>query len=139
MQDMTPPTPPARSPRASRKRSALVDLLAGLESFSSAQEIHRALRQRGETVGLSTVYRNLQALAETGDLDTLRHEDGEVLYRKCGDRHHHHLVCRTCGRVVEVTGPAVERWAEAAATEHGFADVAHTVEIFGVCSECREA
>ncbi|MGC1208829.1 MAG: transcriptional repressor, partial [Ornithinimicrobium sp.] len=49
--------------------------------------------------------------------------------------HHHHLVCRVCGRTVEIEGPAVETWAERVAAEHAFVDVAHTLEIFGTCSD----
>ena len=125
--------------RQSRKRDTVRDLVAGLDTFASAQDIHHLLRTRGDGMGLSTVYRNLQQLADAQEIDTLRNEDGEVLYRKCGVRHHHHLVCRQCGRVEEVQGPAVERWADAAAKEHGFSDVAHTIEIFGTCPACSSA
>jgi Fur family ferric uptake transcriptional regulator len=123
--------------RRSRKRTLVHDLVAGLDTFTSTQDIHQLLRQRGEGMGLSTVYRNLQVLAEAREVETLRSEDGEVLYRKCEVRqHHHHLVCRRCGRAIEVQGPAVERWADRAAQDHGFSDVSHTVEIFGVCPAC---
>jgi len=67
----------------------------------------------------------------------LRAEDGEALYRRCSATHHHHLVCRSCGRTVEVDGPAVERWADRVAAEHGYADVSHTLEIFGTCRDFR--
>lgn len=102
----------------------------------SAQDVHHVLRQRGAAIGLSTVYRNLQALADEHAVDTMRSEDGEILYRKCSPKHHHHLVCRGCGRVEEINGPTVEKWAEKAAAEHGFADVEHTLEIFGMCPKC---
>ena len=94
------------------------------------------LRRDGDTVGLSTVYRTLQALADSGEVDVLRGEDGETRYRRCSGSHHHHLVCRACGRTVEVEGPTVERWASAVALEHGFTDVSHTLEIFGRCPTC---
>lgn len=123
--------------RATRPRALVRDIVSEFDTFMSAQEIHHLLRSRGETVGLSTVYRNLQVLADDDLVDTLRNEDGEILYRECSAPHHHHLVCRSCGRVVEVRGPAVEKWADRAAEQHGFTDVAHTVEIFGLCPECR--
>jgi len=75
-------------------------------------------------------------MVEAGDVDVLVGEDGEARYRQCSDGHHHHLVCRTCGRTVEVAGPAVESWADRVAAQHGFADVSHTVEIFGTCPDC---
>ena len=123
-------------PRNTRQRRAVGAILDDLDAFASAQEIHDVLVKRGERVGLSTVYRNLQALVDVGEVDSLRGDDGEVRYRRCSAGHHHHLVCRSCGRTVEVEGPTVERWADRVAGEHGFSDVAHTLEIFGTCNEC---
>ncbi|MEO6470227.1 MAG: Fur family transcriptional regulator [Aeromicrobium sp.] len=124
------------APRNTRQRRAVVAILKDLDGFASAQEIHDVLKHRGESVGLSTVYRSLQALADAAEVDALRNDEGEVLYRQCSSGHHHHLVCRACGRTVEVEGPTVESWADKIADEHGFVDVAHTLEIFGTCSAC---
>ena len=121
-----------------RQRAAVTRALESAEGFQSAQALHDAMRHAGERVGLTTVYRHLQALADAGEVDVLRTGDGEAVYRQCiADDHHHHLVCRVCGTTVEVTGPAVEKWAEQVAQKHGFRDVSHTVEVFGTCSECR--
>jgi Fur family ferric uptake transcriptional regulator len=125
--------------RTTRQREAVRAAFADLDGFVSAQEVHARLRTAGDGVGLSTVYRAVQSLADDGELDTLRTGTGELLYRRCSTQHHHHLVCRTCGRTVEVAGPAVERWADRVAGEHGFADVSHTLEIFGTCASCRAA
>ncbi|MDQ3464571.1 MAG: transcriptional repressor [Actinomycetota bacterium] len=122
--------------RTTRQRTAVSALLGDLEEFRSAQHIHQLLRAQGDTVGLSTVYRTLQAMADAGELDVIKTDD-ESLYRKCSARHHHHLVCRACGRTEEVEGPAVERWADRVATEHDFTDVSHSLEIFGMCADCR--
>ncbi len=107
-----------------------------MDDFRSAQAMHDLLRTRGEKVGLATVYRTLQSLAEAGEVDVLRAADGDVVYRRCSPVHHHHLVCRDCGRTVEIEGPAVERWADRTAAAHGFTEVSHTVEIFGRCPAC---
>ena len=122
--------------RPTRQRRAVADVLGTFSDFRSAQEIHELLAQRGEAVGLATVYRTLQRLVEAHEVDVLRTEDGEAIYRRCSDTHHHHLVCRGCGRTVEVEGPTVERWTRAIAGEHGFSDVSHTLEIFGTCPDC---
>lgn len=122
--------------RATRQRAAIADLLAQTEDFRSAQEIHARLASEGSRVGLSTVYRTLQALAEAGEVDVLRPAAGEALYRRCSSRHHHHLVCRRCGKTVEVQGPAVEAWAARTAAEHGFVDASHHLEVFGTCPDC---
>jgi Fur family ferric uptake transcriptional regulator len=122
--------------RPTRQRAAVSAALDAIDDFRSAQELHDLLKQRGEAVGLATVYRTLQALADAGEVDVLRTDDGEAIYRRCSSGHHHHLVCRECGRTVEVEGPAVERWAAAVAREHGFSDVRHTIEVFGTCADC---
>jgi Fur family ferric uptake transcriptional regulator len=123
--------------RHTRQRARVLDLLAATEEFRSAQQLHADLRDRGAAVGLTTVYRTLQLLADAGEVDQMRLPGGEQLYRRCSHtRHHHHLVCRRCGATVEVEGPAVERWAQALAAGHGFTDVSHTLEIFGLCAAC---
>jgi Fur family ferric uptake transcriptional regulator len=123
--------------RPTRQGAAVRTALAAAGGFSSAQAVHAAMREAGESVALATVYRRLQSLASSGEADTLITADGETLYRLCGaDTHHHHLVCRSCGLTVEVGGTAVERWVEQVAAEHGFSDTGHTVEVLGVCADC---
>ena len=127
----------SRAPlRPTRQRLAVLDALESFDDFRSAQEIHELLGDRGAGVGLATVYRTLQLLADHGEVDVMRTEDGEAIYRRCSDTHHHHLVCRTCGATVEVEGPAVERWTSAIAAEHGFSEISHNLEIFGTCPRC---
>ena len=122
--------------RPTRQRTAVAAVLAETDEFRSAQELHAILRDTGDKVGLATVYRNLQAMAADGEIDMLRTDDGEAVYRACSTGHHHHLVCRVCGRTVEVEGPTVEKWTRAMAAEHGYTDVSHTLEIFGTCADC---
>jgi Fur family ferric uptake transcriptional regulator len=118
------------------RRDAVRQALAAAGTFVSAQDLHARLRAAGSRIGLTTVYRALAAMAGDAEADVLT-ADGQQVYRACGSgEHHHHLVCRSCGTAVEVSGAAVERWAEATAGEHGFADVTHTVEIFGTCRDC---
>ena len=127
--------------RVTRQRTAIGALLDGLGDFRSAQQIHALLAQRGEDIGLATVYRTLSAMATAGEVDTLRTGTGESLFRRCArpSSHHHHLVCRTCGRTVEVQGPNLESLVRSIAAEHGFTDVKHTLEFFGTCESCAAA
>jgi Fur family transcriptional regulator, ferric uptake regulator len=122
--------------RSTRQRAAVAAVLDDVEEFRSAQEIYELLRSRGDRVGLTTVYRALQMLADADEVDVLRTAEGETTYRRCSRGHHHHLVCRVCGRTVEVDGPAVERWADRVALQHGFVDIEHTLEISGTCHDC---
>ena len=124
-------------PRTTRQRTAVAALLSEVDGFHSAQELHSMLRDRGDAIGLTTVYRTLQALADAEEIDVMRPPGGEHLYRRCSDSHHHHLVCRLCGATVEVEGPAVESWTSKVAAQHGYSDVSHTLELFGTCAACR--
>jgi Fur family transcriptional regulator, ferric uptake regulator len=123
--------------RVTKQRLAVSAALDELHDFVSTQELYRILQNQGVSVSLATAYRILQSLADEGLVDVLRNGDGEAVYRRCAvTGHHHHLLCRNCGKAVEVEAPAVETWAARTASEHGFTEVAHTVEIFGLCPNC---
>ena len=128
----------SRTPqRTTRQRTAVGELLQRTSEFRTAAQIHDDLRHAGEDIGLTTVYRTLQLMVDAEQLDAIRTDDGETAYRRCSTGHHHHLVCRDCGRTVEVEGPAIEAWTDQIAAEHGFTQVEHQLEIFGVCGECK--
>jgi Fur family ferric uptake transcriptional regulator len=139
MTSTDPSLPPDAGVRPTRQRTAVIEALVSVDDFRSARELHDLLESREAQVGLATVYRTLQLLADAGAVDVLRREDGEATYRRCSRHHHHHLVCRSCSATVEVEGPAVERWTERVSSEHGFVDVSHTLEVFGTCASCRSA
>jgi Fur family transcriptional regulator, ferric uptake regulator len=138
--DMAAPHVPrrGRAYRSTRQGDLVRAQLEAGDGFRSAQSVFSELRSQGETIGLSTVYRHLQTLADAGDADVLQTPEGEALYRLCGQAapHHHHLVCRACGRTQEIEGAAMERWAARIAQKHGFTDVDHTVELLGLCAAC---
>ena len=129
--------------RATKQGSAVRTTLQAAGGFRSAQDVYAELRTQGGAVGLSTVYRHLQGLVEDGVVDVIHTPDGEATYRYCGEaedgRHHHHLVCRSCGRTEEIEGPTIERWAGDVAERFGFSDVDHTVELFGTCADCASS
>lgn len=122
--------------RSTRQRSAISALLDESKGFRSAQDLHAELRDRGDTIGLTTVYRTLQSMSDAGAVDVLRTDSGELIFRKCSDSRHHHLVCRGCGFTVEVEEPGVEAWAHREGGAHGFTEVSHSIELFGLCAAC---
>ncbi|AQP46904.1 transcriptional repressor [Tessaracoccus aquimaris] len=130
-------TKPAAT-RQTWQKAAVRDLLLGGEEFRTAQQIHDQLREGGAKVGLATVYRALQAMAEADEVDVLRTPDGESAFRACSEGHHHHLVCRSCGFSIEIAAHEVEEWASKVASAHGFTDTGHELEIFGLCQECSQ-
>ena len=120
-----------------RAQRAVLAVLHPVDAFLSAQDIHARLRAGGDRVGLTSVYRALQALVDDGVVDVRRNDSGEATYRSCRtDSHHHHLVCRQCGATVEVAAPQVERWVAGLARTHGFRAERHTIEVTGTCSDC---
>ncbi len=122
--------------RNTKQREEVWHALERNPGFVSAQELHQALRDLGSTIGLATVYRTLNALADEGNVDALTRE-GENLYRACSPGHHHHIICRECGLTKEIEASAVEAWAKAVAAEYGYADPQHIVDIFGTCGACQ--
>jgi Fur family ferric uptake transcriptional regulator len=119
------------------QREAVREALGQSEAFVSAQGLHSTLRDAGSPIGLATVYRALSDLAVEGEADSLQSTEGESLYRRCTPgQHHHHLICRSCGLTVEIEADAVEAWAHGVATDNGFTDASHVVDVFGLCAAC---
>ena len=125
--------------RNTRQRDAVRHALGEATGFVSAQQLHLVLKNHGSTIGLATVYRTLADLAGMGEADALQSQDGEALYRACTTSHHHHLICRGCGMTEEIEARQAEKWADEVAAEHGFNQVSHTIEIFGICPKCANS
>ena len=122
--------------RPTRQRLSVLEFLRDRPDATTAQDLHAELRAAGEGIGLTTVYRTLTALADAGLLDVFT-RDGEQAFRRCGDVHHHHLVCETCNKVEELSADEVEEWVHRAADRHGFTVTGHRADIFGICADCR--
>lgn len=122
----------AQSGRNTRQKDVIREALGACDVFISAQALHQRLVDGGEHISLATVYRRLNAMADSGQADTVR-MNGQQMFRLCGDeRHHHHLVCVACGRTVQIDPPS-ETWLRSIAEEHGF-----TVE-YSKCSGCARS
>lgn len=123
--------------RTTKQRTAILKALTEADDFMTAQQLHELLKADGESVGLATVYRNMQPLVDAGLVDVIVADNGEAIYRQCstGD-HHHHLVCRSCGKTVEFAAPELEKMAHSVADQNGYTGIQHTMEIFGYCPEC---
>ena len=124
--------------RRTRQRTALEEMLERTLEFQSAQQLHTKLLGTGETLALATVYRLLQSMVSEGEVDALRSQDSETKYRRCQRKeHHHHLVCRQCGHTIEIAETTIQRWADQTARQHGYSAVSHTLELVGICGNCR--
>ncbi|QPK81757.1 transcriptional repressor [Schaalia sp. ZJ405] len=125
--------------RMTKQRLAVWEQLGRIDDFRSAQQIYDDLIRSGHKVGLATVYRNIQALVDAHQVDVLRTDEGEALFRRCRTAdHHHHLVCRICGHTEEISQSEIETWVDDVARSHGFTQVSHSMELFGVCGNCQK-
>jgi Fur family ferric uptake transcriptional regulator len=118
--------------RTTGQRKAILGELSRCDTAVTAQELHDRL----DGVGLATVYRNLQRLADEGEADTIRRDTGEQAFLLCGGGHHHHLTCRSCGRVEQIRDCSLDDWARNVADSHGFSKVEHSAELVGLCPDC---
>lgn len=125
--------------RNTAQKNAVRQTLADAPGFVAAQDLHRRLNEDGNRVGLATVYRQLNVLAAEGEANVVT-KGNEQLFRACRQprRHHHHLICETCGDAVEVA-LGDEDWFARVAADHGYAVTRHSLEIFGRCPRCRTA
>ncbi|MGO1538499.1 MAG: Fur family transcriptional regulator [Leucobacter sp.] len=120
------------------QRTAVRAALADARGFVGAQQLHQSLSEAGTTIGLATVYRALADLAVSGEADSLQSPEGENLFRSCVmETHHHHLICRNCGDTRELSSSVVEEWSRDVASQYGFAEIEHVVDLFGICARCR--
>ncbi|MGE5459504.1 MAG: Fur family transcriptional regulator [Solirubrobacterales bacterium] len=127
--------------RYTPKRRELVEALRRAGRPSATPDLVRGRRGMPQ----SSVYRNLSVLEHVGAVRRVITEEGVARYELAEDLtiHHHHLVCRVCGAVEDVTIPpslerAVERELDDAAAEVGFEGVDHRVDLIGTCRSCRE-
>lgn len=126
---------PVVGQRNTWQKDAVWHALVEMADFVSAQSLHERLVADSKRIGLATVYRTLSSLVAAGDADSIN-SDTETLFRACSSGHHHHLICRNCGKTVEITAEPVEDWAKTIAKKHGYSEAEHLIDIFALCPEC---
>jgi Fur family transcriptional regulator, ferric uptake regulator len=125
--------------RRTRQRTELWKAL-GLERerFRTAQEIHSLLQESGSSAGLTTTYRNLNRFTAEGIVHVATRNDGEKLFRRCrSPQHHHHLICRACGKTVELLDRSLEDRIKNISRRSQFSGRDHELDIFSMCLECK--
>lgn len=127
------------SGRTGGARREVIEFLDAQHCCLSAQEIHDGLRGGGVRVGVASVYRALDGLAQLGLVQRVELGDGVTRFEpaRAGGDHHHHLVCSDCGKVEPFEDPALESAIERVAVGHGYAVAAHDVVVHGACDDCR--
>jgi len=121
--------------RLTHKRQAILDLINASNRHWDADELSRELAERGESIGIATIYRGLAALEEEGLIESVQLAD-KKRYERASKAHHDHMVCTGCGDIEEFTNERIESLQEAMANEQGFVMSGHQLVIFGLCSAC---
>jgi Fur family ferric uptake transcriptional regulator len=120
--------------RATAQRRAIVELVERWRGSFTVAELHERARRTHPRLGLATTYRTVELLRREGAVRPLRSE-GSHAYVRCSPRHHHHLVCTTCGDVEETELCAAPPEAELRRL-HGFEPAGHELDIYGTCRKC---
>lgn len=104
----------------------------------SAEEVYKILEDEGEEIGLATVYRVLAQFANAGILVRRNFENGTAVFELDDGKHHDHLICVMCGKVMEFLDPKIESLQQEVAAKNGYKLVDHTMALYGVCSDCQK-
>ena len=127
--------------RTGSARQAVVSVLARGDCCLTVPEIASELRAEGREVGIASVYRVVDLLAEQNLVQKVDLGDGRAHYERVelADDHHHHLVCNECGRVEPFADDELEAALRRVERDTGFAVESHDVLLRGACDDCRDA
>ncbi len=129
----------ARGLRLTRQRRAVLDAIAAAPSSLSALQVYDSARAQCPELGLTTVYRTLEVLAEMGALRRVHGPDHCESFVPASAAHGHTVVCSACGRVTEFTACDMRDIVDAAAHETGYRITDHFLQLSGLCTGCRAA
>ncbi len=121
-----------------RSQERILNLLKTLKQGTSAQDIYVELRNRSQSMGLATVYRSLDALKLEGLVQVRTLANGEALY-SLAQQDKHHLTCLQCGTSIPVNQCPAHELEEQLQVAHKFKIFYHTLEFFGLCTQCQMA
>jgi Fur family ferric uptake transcriptional regulator len=120
--------------KQTKQRRQIVELFIKLRTHLSAEELHEAARSQGHNVGLATIYRTLNLLAEAGLAEQKSFGEGRQVFEiNMPGSHHDHIICVDCGAVIEFENDEIEALQERVAAMHDFKLTAHRLDLFGRC------
>ncbi len=120
------------------QRKTVLKAIAGMGPHFGTEELVARLRRSRRGASRATVYRTVAHLERSGIVRKVDFGEAHAHYESVLSRaHHEHLRCRRCGRVLEVRDGVLERRIEALARMHAFTLEKHTVQMVGLCRECR--
>lgn len=122
-----------------QRQVILTALLDHRERHLSAEDVYSIVKQRHPEIGLATVYRTLDLLADLDILQKISFDDGRARYEfnDVDVHHHHHLICLRCGKVSEFEDDLLESLETVIAKRTDFEVVDHQLKVYGFCRDCR--
>jgi Fur family transcriptional regulator, ferric uptake regulator len=122
------------------KRLAILEVLAEEFVYLSTEEVWQRMKRRFKKIGLPTIYRNLEDLSQGGIIIKIIHPDRKLYYHFCRNRdHHHHFICVSCKRVVDLRFCGVREIEDEVVNSIGGHVVSHLLQVFGLCGGCLGA
>ena len=119
------------------QRALIFDVFWSVEKHISPEELYRLVKEKDPSIGQATVYRTLKLLSDSKIAREVDFGDGVTRYEPYfGQSHHDHLICKKCGKSVEVVDEKIEKLQEALARKHGFILSGHSMYLYGKCREC---
>ena len=128
-----------RGLKVTSQRDLIFDVFFRTHSHVNVEELYALVRRQDPRVGYATVYRTLKLLVESGLASSRNFGDGHTRYERGHDEaeHHDHLICISCGKIVEFKNKKIETLQKMVATKHQFKIEKHKLEIYGYCKDCR--
>ena len=124
--------------KTTRERTALFDEIFSAHRHFDAEDLVIRMRERGTKISRATIYRTLEILHDCGLVGRVRLNEEKYRYERLKrGEHHDHLVCTSCGKVVEFVDRAIEKRQDAVCRAHDFRATAHSHQIWGLCGACR--
>ncbi|MFO0580970.1 MAG: Fur family transcriptional regulator [Anaeromyxobacter sp.] len=124
--------------KRSRQRERIASAFFELDGHVTVEEVVERARRNDPRVSLATVYRTMKLLADSGLATARQFGDGQTRYEASeGREHHDHLICTSCGAIVEFANDRIESLQAAVAKRHGFDVEKHKLELYGRCPDCR--
>ena len=120
-----------------KQREAILEVFLNAQGHITGEELYQRVRERNRNIGYTTVYRTMKLLCDAG-LAIERNFDEGVTRYEVEHKHHDHLVCVRCGKIVEFECPTIESEQNAVAKQHGFHLLRHRHELYGHCPECQQ-
>jgi Fur family transcriptional regulator, ferric uptake regulator len=124
--------------KSTAQRDTIAKVFLDTQRHISVEELYLEVKRRNPRIGYATVYRTIKLLTECGLAAERHFRDGEARYESAEKSHHDHLICESCGRIVEFEEPRIESLQQEIAKRLGFRFTGHKMELYGLCRDCQK-